>query len=289
LIAAASIEAAVTVLAVTAAILFLLTSAPLPAGASAMLVALCLGVPAAASSASSADHSGARVASLIADLDDVVPIVLSGIVLALAGGDALRPSLTPLLAAPAIGLAIGTAGWLLFERAESPAERGALLLGALALLGGAPAYLHASPIVAGFTAGLFWTLAPGRADRVVAGDLRRLQHPLVMLLLVTAGAMCVPSWSALWLVAPYVLFRLTGKLAGGWLAARVSGVDTGMRVMDLGVHLIPPGVIGLAFALGFLQILPAGIGSLIVTVVALGSILCELAAFYVLPAGVARH
>lgn len=285
LIAASSVEAVATIAMVAAAMAFLLAGAPLPV-VSAATVALCLGIAAAASAAGAGpeDDAGARTASLVADLDDVVPILLSGMVLMMTGGSGPSSELRSIVAAPAIGLAIGAAGWLLFERAESTAERGALLLGSLALLGGAPAYLAASPIVAGFTAGLFWTLAPGRADRVVADDLRKMQHPLVVLLLVTAGAMCVPSLAVLWLVGPYVLFRIAGKLAGGWLAARVSGLSR--TIPSFGVHLIPPGVIGVAFALGFMQILPADIGALVMTTVALGSILCELAALYVIPAGV---
>lgn len=286
LIVAASIEAVVTIAVVAGACVFLLRDATLPGGVPAAVIALCLGIAAAASSASNADPEGdasARVASRVADLDDVVPILLSGGVLLATGAAEASAQWRALLSAPAIGLSIGAAGWLLFEKVESAAERGALLLGALALLGGAPAYLGASPLVSGFTAGLFWTLAPGRADRIVADDLRKLQHPLVMLLLLTAGAMCVPSPGALWLIGPYVLFRIAGKLAGGWLAVRLSERRGSARGLDLGIHLIPPGVIGVAFALGFMQILPPAAGTLLITTVAAGSILCELAAFYVIP------
>lgn len=285
LIVAASIEAVVTILAVAAACVFLLSGASLPGGVSAAMLALCLAISASASSASSADPDGdpvARTASRVADLDDVVPILLSGAVMLATTADDAAAQWRAMLAGPAIGLAIGAAGWLLFEHAESDAERGALLLGAIALLGGAPAYLAASPLVSGFTAGLFWTLIPGRADRIVADDLRKVQHPLVVLLLVAAGAMCVPSAGAAWLLGPYVLFRLVGKLAGGWLAVRVSDRRS-TRGLDLGVHLIPPGVIGIAFALAFMQVLPAAAGTLLITTVSAGSLLSELAAFYVIP------
>lgn len=288
LVLASSVEALVTIAMVTAAAWFLLSGASLPTGVPAALLALCLGICAAASSASNADpegEPGARAASRVADLDDVVPIVFSGTALMMTGGIGPSSELQSMLAAPVIGLAIGAAGWLLFERAESNAERGALLLGSVALLGGAPTYLAASPILAGFTAGLFWTLAPGRADRIVAEDLRRVQHPLVVLLLVTAGAMCVPSLGVLWLVGPYVLFRIAGKLAGGWLAARVSGLRGSVHAFELGVHLIPPGVIGVAFALGFVQILAPSVAALLITTVALGSIICEAAAWWVIPPG----
>ena len=90
------------------------------------------------------------------------------------------------------------------------------MLGALALAGGAAAYLRVSPLAVGLVAGVFWTVAPGRADRIVQDDLRKVQHPLVVLLLVTAGALWVPS-------------------RGGGLAARAvpavpSGGQSGGRV-----------------------------------------------------------
>ena len=66
------------------------------------------------------------------------------------------------------------------------------VLGALSLAGGAAAYLRVSPLAVGLVAGVFWTVAPGRADRIVHDDLRKVQHPLVVLLLVTAGALWVP-------------------------------------------------------------------------------------------------
>jgi hypothetical protein len=288
LIAAASLEALLTIATVAVAIAFVVTQSQMPLGVPVALAALCLGISASASSASTADphdDPAARAASQVADLDDVLPILLSGAVLLVSGSAGPDAQGLAIIAAPMIGLAIGCAGWLLFERAESAAERGALLLGALALLGGAPVYLSASPLVAGFIAGLFWTLAPGRSNAIVSDELRKIQHPLVVLLLVTAGAMCVPSIAAAWLIGPYVLFRICGKLAGAWVAARLSGIDDTVTPFDLGVYLIPPGVIGIAFALGFGQILPASTGALIVTTVAAGSILCELTAFYVLPAG----
>lgn len=287
LLAAASLEALVTIAIVAGAIAFVVMQSQVPLGAPVGLAALCLGIAASASSASTADphdDPAARAASKVADLDDVLPILLSGAVLLVGGAVGPTAPAIAIGAAPLIGLAIGLAGWLLFERAESAAERGALLLGAIALLGGAPVYLSASPLVAGFIAGSFWTLAPGRSNAIVADDLRKIQHPLVVLLLVSAGAMCVPSIEAAWLIGPYVLFRICGKLAGAWVAARFSGIGATVTPFDLGVYLIPPGVIGIAFALGFSQILPAALGALLVTTVAAGSILCELAAFYVLPA-----
>ena len=47
---------------------------------------------------------------------------------------------------------------------------------------------------------------------------------MVVLLLVTAGALWTPSEAALWLLAPYLLFRLAGKVAGAWASASLAEV-----------------------------------------------------------------
>src|SRR6185436_11308127 len=92
-----------------------------------------------------------------------------------------------------LGLVVGVIGWLLFDRAESGAERVVFVLGTLALAGGAAAYLGVSPLAAGLVAGLFWATTRGRADRIVTNDVQRVQHPLIVLLLLTAGARWAPS------------------------------------------------------------------------------------------------
>ena len=116
------------------------------------------------------------------------------------------------------------------------------MLGALALGGGAASSLRVSPLAVGLVAGLCWTIAPGRADRIVQDDLSKVQHPLVVLLLVTAGALWTPSVVSLWLLAPYLLFRLAGKVAGAWVSARIVDVSAA----DLAAFLVPPGVLAVA-------------------------------------------
>jgi hypothetical protein len=279
---AASFESAVTILAVALATAHFVSATGMPIAAPLAGFALALGLCASASSATSADpHSepAAAVATRVADLDDVLPIALAVIAFALLPSlTAHRPwvyAIAPVL----VGLAVGVVGWLLFERAESGAERGVFVLGALALAGGAAAYLRISPLAVGVIAGLFWTLAPGRADRIVQGDLDKVQHPLVVLLLVTAGALWVPSVLGVWLLAPFLLFRLAGKVAGAWITARFLHVRAG----DLAAYLMPPGVLGVALALNFRQILPPGAGETLLSAAAAGTAAFELFALAVVP------
>jgi hypothetical protein len=281
---AASAEATATLAVVSAAMFVLLTQWNVPLAVAPLVVALALGVCAAPSSASTSDGSDdpvRRVATRIADLDDVVPIVIGGLVLAAVTRPGLGAIALHGLVTCLVGLGIGLAGWLLFERAHGPAERNVFVLGALVLLGGSAAYLGASPLLSGLAAGIFWTLAPGRADDIIRSDLQRVQHPLIVLLLITAGATLEPSQVAVWLFAPFVLFRLLGKLSGGWVAARLA---PGVAPADLGAYLLPPGVLGIAFALNFHQISPGATGVAVVSAIAAGSLASELLAALVVPA-----
>jgi hypothetical protein len=282
LLVAASLESAITILAVAGATAYLVVSTGLPFDASVIIIALALGLCASASSATSADPDAdpaAAVATRVADLDDILPIIVAAGIFTVAtgtGSDRWWIALTPVGA----GILTGVIGWLLFERAESVAERSVYVLGTVALAGGAAAFMHVSPLSVGLVAGLFWTLMPGRADRIVQDDLGKLQHPLVVLLLVTAGALWVPSAVGLWLLVPFLLFRLAGKVAGGWVAARIVG---DVRPGDMAAYLMSPGVLSIAFALNFLQILPTASGDALLWAVMIGTAVFEVFAVVALP------
>ena len=281
LMTASSVEALITIAAVAGAIYFLLGIWKIPLALPYLAAAIALGICASASAAPSVeagDATARKIAARVADLDDVLPIVLGGfLIAALAPSD--RPAVLGALLAAAGGLAIAFSGWLLFERSEG-AERGVFVLGTLALLGGCAAYLGLSPLLSGLAAGWFWAGTSGHTDRVVVEELRKVQHPLVVLLLVAAGASLQASTAGVWLFAPYVVFRIAGKLIGGWTASRIA---PGAAPSDLGAYLIPPGVIGIAFALNIQQVVPQA-ASGVVFAACIGAIASELLALFVTPA-----
>jgi len=283
LFAAASLEAAVTVTIVGAALVLLLVLWHPRLDHAPLLVALVIGVAAAASSAGTVDASAderSLNATRIADLDDVVPILVGALLLAAAWRPTAGGMLWLTLVSAVAGLGIGVAGWLLFERAHGPAERGLFVLGSVVLLGGIASYMALSPLFVGLVAGLFWTYTPGRADQVIRGDLQKLQHPLVVVLLLAAGASIRLDTLALWLIGPFVVFRLAGKLAGGWVASRVA---TGLTPVDLGALLIPAGLLGLAYALLFWQSTGSPTAQAVLTAIALGTLANEVIAMLVVP------
>ncbi len=216
------------------------------------LLALMLGICAASSSAA-ADTSGTAVGvfgARIAELDDVLPIALG--VLAVVWTRPGTPAAVAwfVVRAAVIAVAIAFATWLLITQTTSESEQRVFAIGALLLLGGAAAHLSLSALFAGLIAGVCWNAAGGLGRESIARDMRYLQHPLVVLLLVVAGSRLEISIDRVGLVVAYVVLRLAGKRVGGWLAARA--VPHGPPV-DPGFSLSSPGVVGIAIALNVLQ------------------------------------
>jgi hypothetical protein len=279
---AASIESLITMAILGGAMMFLLHRWALPTDTGIALVASMLAVAAAVSAAGvSSEGAGMieRLATTVADLDDAGALVAGAFVTAAIATTSVPAALRIVLFTSIVGLLAGVAGWLLFERARSEAERGVFVLGSLALLGGASDYMQGSPLLAGMVAGLTWTLLPGRADQIVRGDVGRFQHPLVLLLLISAGALIHLTALAVWLLAPFVVFRLTGKVIGAWAAARVLPLTAG----DLAAYLVPPGLLGIALAINFLQVSATPTAAAVATAVALGTLASEALAIVALP------
>ena len=72
---------------------------------------------------------------------------------------------------------------------------------------------------------------------------------------------------------------LAGKVAGAWVSAPYVDVQSS----DLAAFLMPPGVLAVAFALNFSQILPAGSAQILLATVAAGTAAFELFALAVVP------
>jgi hypothetical protein len=281
LLAAACVESGVTAALVAVAMAILLTQWQAPLSSSIVLVACTIGAAAATSGAGAAEGAWTsdEQATRVADLDDVLPIVVAAAAIGtsrMSSGDAVLAGLAvPIL----IGLGCGVVGWLLFERTDGAAERAVFVLGVLALIGGASAYAAVSPLLAGFAAGMFWRRAPGRSDTVIAQDLRKFHHPLVVLLVVVAGAEISVSPLSIFLFAAFMVFRLSGKVIGGITAARLAPAVAGQV---LSAYLVTPGVIGIAIALNVRQTVP-GDGAAVVSAVAGGALVFELIAAAVTP------
>ena len=284
LLGAATLEAGLTLMLVTAGVLFV-GSGQFPSGLSPWLVALIFGICASASATVPGMNSSpaGTIATRMGDLDDVLPILLSGLAIALIREASAGWAVS--LAAQAIGiaLAVALAGWLLVSQAASDSEQRVFTVGTVVLLGGITEFLGTSALLAGLAAGIIWNKAGGTARDRFARDVRHMQHPLLVLLLLIAGARLgfPPALGAL--VLTYVVLRVIGKLVGGWLAARLIGPGPPAQ---LGLYLISPGIIAVAVALNAEQAAGDAAGdaaALILAVAVVGSIASELLAFLVHP------
>jgi hypothetical protein len=220
---------------------------PMSAFAFAAIVGICASASAAVHFEEAPDI---RRATYLADLDDVPLVLLGTLAIALLAGGSMPLTMLRLALTIGAGAAVGFAGWLLFDRAEGLAERGVFVTGAVLLLAGIGAYLGTSPLLSGLTAALVWVRAPGAADRITAADLRVLQHPLVSLLLIVAGALIAWSPAVLWIASALVLLRLTAKLAASLAVAPMLRLPAGL----IATVLLPPGVLGVALALNVRQV-----------------------------------
>jgi hypothetical protein len=250
LLGAASVEAGLTLLLVTGGIVLVHSRVPL--SNAPWLFALMFGISAAVSSTPATEPSDPESAfsMRVGDLDDVLPIVLGAVALASIQDTDLGRAVWTAGQGGLVALVMAVAGWLLVVYTPAESEQHVFVVGTLLLLGGAAAYLSASALFAGLVAGACWSFAGGAARGSLDRALSYLQHPLIILLLLVAGArLQVATWT-LGLVVVYVLCRAVGKWVGGrvasWLVPRE-------YPLDLGRQLISPGVMAIAFALNVSQ------------------------------------
>ena len=278
-LAGAAVGAVLSMLIVAGGLSLLVSAWGLPLPMPAVLLAGIVGICA---SASAAGHRGRspmqQRAAHLADVDDVPLVLLGTVAVAVLAGGGAESVVLRLALTLAAGVGIGIAGWLLFERAAGPAERGVFVTGAVLLVAGAGAYLGTSPLLAGSIAALVWARAPGMADRIGAADLRVLQHPLLAVLLIVAGALIEWSPAVVWMASALVLLRLVGKLLASFALAPMLHV----RPALLASAMLPPGVLGIALALNVRQVL-GGDAGVIVAAVTVAAVAAELVAMF-LPA-----
>ena len=251
LLMGATLESVVTGVIVAAGMLWLLSPDMSAPTVHAWLIALAAGVCASMSAALPEAEAGLTTpATELQTSDVIVPTIVGGLVLAWIREGSMVDAILVLAQATAIALVVALAAWLLLSRATSDTELRIFGVSSLLLVGGLADYLSLSALLSGLVAGTFWRLAGGEAGQSIRRDVVYLRHPLVVLLLVLAGARLGGMTASLAIVGAYVLLRTVGKLFGGWLARRVT--HAGLPD-DLGLSLLTPGVFGVAFAMNVVR------------------------------------
>jgi hypothetical protein len=148
------------------------------------------------------------------------------------------------------------------------------------MVGGVADALSLSALFGGLTAGVFWRYLGHRPRETITRDVLFVQHPLVVLVLLVAGARADLSWASAGIALGYVALRLVGKLAGGLIAWRTGD---GVVSRDAGLLLLPPGVFGVAFALNVAGSVGSAEASLLLGAVVIATIGSDLVALVLAP------
>lgn len=276
LVGAAGGETLVTLLIVSAAawIVSRLTPGAWP---DLPMAPLLLGVCAAAS-ATRVRRAETSVEPRVGDLDDLLPIMAAGGLLVAAGGNSVQAIAIGLGLVVLLSVAVALAGALLVEGGPDEGEQRVYALGALLLLTGVATYLSASALFVGATTGAVWNSRPSAVRERLARDVRYLQHPVVVVLLVVAGALAPITWPTFAAAGVFALARVLGKVIGG---AAVARLVPGVRP-DVGLELLGVGVVGVGCALDFAGSGRAtGAGAALLGIVAWGAVASDLLAMLV--------
>lgn len=274
LAAVASLVATLMALAVAAGTAALARSGAVPALEPGWLVPLAAGLAAATSLTAPAGEPfeprapGVRVTELAL----LAPALAGALLMAWLRAGSPAGAMLLVVQGALVTLALTAAGWLLLSRATTDTERRVFGIAVLLLAGGAAAALSQSAIFGGLVTGVCARWAGGQPRESLSRDVLLVQHPLLVLVLLAAGARAVLSPATLVLGVAYLAFRGAGALAAEALLRRTA--PGALR------PLLQPGVFGVAFALNVASVLgdPAGPGPVLLGAVVIGSVASALAA-----------
>jgi hypothetical protein len=214
--------------------------------------------------------------ALLTMLDDVVG--LGVLALALAFGAAGHPLEGLGLVALALLLGVACGGLLAFlmHGLNDQGELMAVLLGGVALVSGAAAYLRVSALLAGVACGAALALAGGRAVEQAARMLGRFERPSYLLLIFLVGAHVQARDVMAWALLPaYLGLRFLGKVLGGALAQRIARSTLALPPR-LGYALIAQGGLALCLVVEYLVLVPGPLSQRVFDVVVAGALVNEL-------------
>ena len=217
-------------------------------------------------------------ATRVIELGVLLPIVVGGLVLAWLRAGSFVGAVTLVAQASIVTLALAASAWLVLTRASPETEERVLAVSALSRRRrrGRPFPVRAVRRTGRWCVLAVCGTAPARDDQ---SRCALCAAPLLVLVLLVAGARADLSAASLGLGAAYLALRVVGQLAGGIVARRVAGVN---MPRDLGRYLLPPGVFGVAFALNAASVVGADASVLLAAVVA-GTIGSEFVALLLPP------
>jgi hypothetical protein len=282
----ATLAAAVTAAVVAAGFGLLTFTSPAAIERPLLILFLGAGICAATSLTLPSDDSlePRSSATRVMELGVLLPIVAGGLVLAWVSTGSFPGAAGVVAHACGVIVVVAAAAWLLLSNASPATDERVFAVSALLLVGGVAAALSVSALLAGLVAGLFWRYTRGHPRETIRRDVLFVQHPLLVLVLLVAGARAELSPFSIALGVGYIVLRVAGLMAAGAAATRAAGVKA---LRDLGRQLLPPGVFGVGFALNAVSVL-GGDASMLLAVVVVGTIGSELAAVLLSPRSVSE-
>lgn len=110
-----------------------------------------------------------------------------------------------------VAVVVAFAGWLLVGQADSDREQQVFVIGSLLLIGGGAAYTSLSIVFAGLLAGIVWSSGGDLARARIVQHLDYFQHPLLVVMLLIAGASMTFSLEALAVVVIVAALHAIGR------------------------------------------------------------------------------
>lgn len=220
-------------------------------------------------------RTGLSVA-LLTMLDDGVG--LGVLMLALSFGAAEHPWDGVRLVGLTLLLGVGCGGLLAFllHELQEQGELMAVLLGGLALVSGAAAYLRLSALLAGVACGATLALVGSHPVQRAVRVLERFERPAYLTLIFLVGAHVQARDVMAWALMPgYLGLRFVGKVLGGALAQRIAGSTLALPPR-LGYALIAQGGLALCLVVEYLVLVPGPLSQHVFDVVVVGALFNEV-------------
>lgn len=137
--------------------------------------------------------------------------VLGGIIMIALRDSAAVALLLIGLGITGVAIVVAFAGWLLVGQADSEREQQVFVIGSLLLLGGGAAYASLSAVFAGLLAGIVWSSGGDLARARIVQHLGYFQHPLLVVMLLVAGASITFSLEILAVLVVVAAFHVAGR------------------------------------------------------------------------------
>ena len=223
----------------------------------------------------------ARIAAVIATLDDLPAIIITGLLTFFVHRsfphEILMPGLNWLAAAIALGLIGGAVMRLLLNRVPSDQVRLLIVIGCMAFGGGLSAFLHLSPIFIGAIMGAAFVNA-GPRDEKIFRIVHQGESTIYVLFLLLVGSMLhIKDFNWLSLGLMYFTIRAILKILGNYLFMLPSQQIGNLKPARLlGLSLLSQGGMALAIAVHYRSLYASPFADSIVAVIVCGVVVSEL-------------